>query len=151
VIWDYTFYWALLAPLFFAQRITDIAMLGRLRPEFQRGSELNIALQALLQDWGRHNTAPLTPDDRVLDQRLLDQYRIDWFHEMNRALTDELDDAAFARRIHDNVARMEWLAGEILARARREHPQIDARGLDTLLLDARAHPSLEAQWYADAA
>ena len=146
VIWDYTFYWALLAPLFFAGRITDIAMLGRLRPEFQRGSQLNIAVQALLQDWGRRNTAPLMPDDRVLDQ-----YKIGWFHEMNRALRDDLDDVAFAQRIRDNVARMEWLAGEILARARREHPQVDAQGLDALLRDAREHPSLDAQWYADAA
>ena len=38
VIWDYTFYWALLAPLFFSQRLTDIAMLGRLRDEFSAGT-----------------------------------------------------------------------------------------------------------------
>ncbi len=147
VVWDYTYYWALLAPLFFGERLTDIAMLGRLRPEFQRGSELNLAMQALLRDWGQRNTAPLAPDGR-----LLDQHDIDWFHEMNRALTDELDDAAFAARIRDNVARMEWLAGEILSRARGEHPHIDAQGLEALLPDALNKPaSLDAQWYADAA
>lgn len=147
VIWDYTFYWALLAPLFFGGRIADIAMLGRLRHEFQRGSQLNLAMQALLRDWGRRNTAPLIPDDR-----LLDQFRIDWFHEMNRALNDTLDDAAFAARIGDNVARIEWLAGEIVARARAMHPDIDAQGLDVLLADAITRPaSLDAQWYADAA
>ena len=147
VVWDYTYYWALLAPLFFGERLTDIAMLGRLRPEFQRGSELNLAMQALLRDWGQRNTAPLAPDGR-----LLDQHDIDWFHEMNRALNDELDDAAFAARIRDNVARMEWLAGEILSHARGEHPHIDAQGLEALLLDALNKPaSLDAQWYADAA
>lgn len=147
VIWDYTYYWALLAPLFFAGRITDIAMLGRLRPEFQRGSQLNLAMQPLLRDWSARNTGPLVPDSR-----LLDQYRIDWFHEMNRALNDTLDDDGFAARLGDNVARMQWLAIEILARARNEHPQIDTHGLDELLAGAMAPvASLDAHWYADAA
>ena len=147
VIWDYTYYWALLAPLFFAGRITDIAMLGRLRPEFQRGSQLNLAMQPLLRDWSARNTGPLVPDGR-----LLDQYRIDWFHEMNRALNDTLDDGGFAARLGDNVARMQWLATEILARARNEHPQIDTHGLDELLAGAMAPvASLDAHWYADAA
>ncbi len=147
VIWDYTYYWALLAPLFFGERLTDIALLGRLRPRFMRGRDLNLAVQALLRDWGARNTAPSTPDDRFLDQ-----YRIDWFHEMNRALNDALDDEAFLMRIGDNVARMDWLAREILARARREHPSIDGHGLDALLVRTRdAETSLSAQWYADAA
>jgi flavin-dependent dehydrogenase len=147
VIWDYTFYWALLAPLFFGRRLTDVALLGRLRPQFMRASELNLAVQALLREWGGRNTAPLTPDGRMLDQ-----YLIGWFHEMNRALGDVLDDAAFVRRIGDNLARMEWLAMEILLRARQEHPEIGDRGLDALLAGADAQaPSLSAQWYAEVA
>ena len=151
VIWDYTFYWALLAPLFFGGRLTDIAMLGRLRDEFSAGRELNGAMQALLNEWGRLNSAPLTPDGR-----LLDQFEIDWFLEMNRALTDVLDDAAFAQRIVANVARMRALAAEILARARRQHPRIDDHGLVVLLAAApdaggRDEPQLAATWYASAA
>jgi len=147
VIWDYTFYWALLAPLFFAQRLTDIAMLGRLRGEFSAGSALNLAVQALLHDWGRLNTAPLTPD-----QRLLDQFKIGWFREMNRALDDPLDDAAFAERIRANVARMRLLAAEILMRARVQHPRIDDHGLDAMLDGTRLDvPQLAACWYASAA
>ena len=147
VIWDYTFYWALLAPLFFADRIADLSMLSRLKPEFARGRALNLAVQALLREWGERNTAPLMPDERMLDQ-----YRIDWFHEMNRALNDPLDDAAFIVRIRSNVARMDWLAAELLARARREHEDIDDRGLDALLENAATErSSLSPQWYADAA
>ena len=147
VIWDYTYYWALLAPLFFGERLTDIALLGRLRPQFTTGSMLNIALQALLRDWHQRNDAPLTPDSR-----LLDQFRIDWFHEMNRALNDVLDDNAFADRIAANVARMQWLAAEVLAQARRAYPQIDDHGLDALLAEAPPMvASLEAGWYAAAA
>ena len=146
VIWDYTFYWAMLAPLYFAGKLTDISLLGRLRPQFTEAAALNGAVQALLRDWGQRNTAPLEPDDRSLDQ-----YLIGWFHEMNRALSDTLEEPALVARLHDNVARMRWLAEEVLARARQAHPQIDDRGLDALLDGVEHHDSLDPTWYADAA
>ncbi|MDH5824512.1 tryptophan 7-halogenase [Luteimonas sp. RD2P54] len=147
VIWDYTFYWALLAPLFFAGRLTDLAMLGRLRGDLATASALNLAMQALLRDWGARNDGAAPPA-----ARLLDQFHIDWFHEMNRALGDRLEDDAFAARVAGNVARMRWLAAEILARVRRDHPGLDGHGLDALLGDGpRSPPSLTPPWYADAA
>src|SRR3546814_1486191 len=73
-----------------------------------------------------------------IDSRLLDQYHIDWFHELNRALSDQLDDDAFAARITGNVGRMGWLAAETLARARAGHADIDDHGLDALLAGADA-------------
>jgi hypothetical protein len=101
-------------------------------------------MQALLRDWYQRNTAPLRPDGRWLDQ-----FKLDWFHEMNRALNDHLDDAAFAQRIRDNVARMRWLAREMLAEARRNHPAIPDHGLDALLaVGENPPPSLDATWYA---
>jgi hypothetical protein len=93
----------------------------------------------------------------VADGRVLDQFGIDWFHEMNRALNDTLDDAAFAQRIRANVDRMRLLAAELLARARSEHPLIDDHGLAALLAPATATdataaaPQLAARWYASAA
>lgn len=147
IIWDYTFYWALLAPAFFSGRIADVAMFGRLRGQFERGSALNAAMQDLLREWGERNAGRALP----IDSRLLDQYHIDWFHELNRALSDQLDDDAFAARITDNVGRMGWLAAEVLARARGEHPDIGDHGLDALLADADAPPSLADAWYASAA
>lgn len=149
VIWDYTYYWALLAPLFCGEKLTELSLLGRLRPQFERGSALNLAMQALLRAWGQANRAAGI-DAHAHDGRLLDQYRIDWFHEMNRALHDLLDNDAFAARMVANVGRMEWLAAETLARARAVHPDIDDCGLDALLADAVAEPSLAAEWYAAA-
>ena len=71
---------------------------------------------------------------------------------MNRALNDTLDDAAFQQRIASNVARMEWLAAEILTQARAAHADIDSHGLDALLArTGNVEPSLTPQWYADAA
>jgi len=148
VIWDYTYYWALLAPLFFGERLTSIALLGRLRDAFTQGRALNLAMQPLLREWGERNTGPLRPD-----RRFLNQWAIHWFHEMNRALNDTLDDAAFEARLRANVERMRWLAAEILAEARRDHPGIGDHGLDALLApyadaDRDAPPCLDGAWYA---
>lgn len=152
VIWDYTFYWALLAPLFFAGKLTDVALLSRLRPQFDAGRALNLAMQPLLREWGERNRTAGPDALPPHDDRFLDQYRIDWFHELNRALGDALDDAALEARIAGNLARMDWLAREILARARAAHPRIGDHGLAALLSREAAHgPSLSSQWYAEAA
>jgi flavin-dependent dehydrogenase len=154
VIWDYTYYWALLAPLVCGDKLTEVSLLGRLRPQFERGRALNLAVQALLRAWGEANAAAGTPGAASLDGRLLDQYDIDWFHEMNRALHDVLDNAAFRQRIRDNVARMDALAAELLRRARAAHPHIDDGGLSVLLeaaQEAAPEPtSLAPTWYAAA-
>ncbi len=148
VIWDYTYYWSLLAPLFFADRLTSMGVLGRLRPMFACASALNLAMQELLRDWGRRNRDVLAPGARMLDQS-----QIDWFREMNGALNDTLDNDALVTRISDNVARMQWLATEILQHARTAHTDIDDVGLDALLANADPHKlaSLSDAWYADAA
>src|SRR5690606_17684580 len=82
------------------------------------------------------------------EPRLLDQFRIDWFREMNGQLGDTLDTPAFVQRMTGNVARMRWLAAEILQRARNDHPDIDDHGLQERLgADADAAPSLLPVWY----
>jgi len=149
VIWDYTYYWSLLAPLYFSDRIADLPTLGRLRPDFMRARALNLGVQALLRDWGAHNDAQGRPR---ADARLLDQYLIDWFHQLNAALSDVLDDTAFLLRIRQNVARMGWLAREVLGQARAQHPQIRDHGLDALLAELPdGECSLADAWYARAA
>ena len=149
VIWDYTYYWALLAPLFCGGKLTDIPLLGKLRPQFERGRDLNLAMQTFLRGWGERNVAAGI-EGSPLDGRFLNQHNIDWFHEMNRALHDMLDNPAFEQRIRDNVARMEWLAAESLQRARDTHADIDDCGLDGLLISTVTETSLAPIWYAAA-
>jgi hypothetical protein len=126
-------------------------LLGQLRPQFTLAADLNRALQALLRDWGQRN-----PSTAMEDGRMLDQFTIDWFLQLNHALSDTLDEAALRQRMIDNVARMGLLAEEILGRARVAYPDIDERGLDALLAGNRAVSStspalLDPIWYADAA
>ena len=103
-------------------------------------------MQALLRDWGQRNTGGLAPD-----HRLLDQYRIGWFHELNSALNTGDEGDALRARIVANVRHMRQLAAELLAAARQQHPGIDSHGLDAWL-DADDQPAreplLQPQWYA---
>jgi len=143
VIWDYTFYWALLAPLFFADRLADLGMLARLRGEFATASALNVAMQPLLRDWAaRAGDAPEAP------RPMLDQVHIDWFHELNRALRDDSDDAALMQRLRGNVLLMKQLARELSGCARAGFPAIETGGIDAMSADApQRAPMLPPHWY----
>ncbi len=143
VIWDYTYYWALLAPVVISDRLTNIALLGRLRPKFERGRALNLAIQAMLRDWSVLNNST-----NYSDHRLLDQYQIDWFRQMNRELHDICNDATFEKRIAANVQRMEWLAIEILQQAKLQQSSINDHGLVALTADIKpSEVSLNQAWY----
>jgi hypothetical protein len=149
VLWDYAYYWALLAPMFIGDRQTDLKLLMQLKPAFAQGQLLNLGVQALLRDWGLRDPLP-----RPTGGRGLDQYQLGWCREMNRALTDKLDDAQYAARTHELIASLRQLALEILALARGAFPDIDDHGLDALTKGAinGGEPMLpEAWWKADSA
>ena len=146
VLWDYAYYWSLLAPLFFSGRQSSLPVLARLRPAFEAGRALNLAMQALLRDWGMRD-----PEPALDGARAYDQFQVDWCREMNGSLTDVLDDAAYIERTQRRVAQMRQLAAEVLAVARAAFPDLDDHGLGALTAghdpDARA-PMLPAHWFA---
>ena len=139
---------ALLAPLFFSGRLTDMRTIGRLRPVFTRASALNHAMQPLLRAWGERNAMTGEPPSRLLDQA-----RIEWFHALNEALGESstLDDDAFVATMEANVERMRVLAAEILGRARETHADIDAGELGALVAGAGGPALLAPHWYGAAA
>ena len=110
VIWDYTYYWGVLCQLFFQDRLTDIAALGRSREPLARSRALNEAMQPWLRRW----TESVPASNPAV---LLDQAGLPWFADLNRSLVDKLDDEGFRVRIQDSLARMEELAAEIAGRA----------------------------------
>ena len=112
VIWDYTYYWGVLAQFFFHGRIADLGALADLRAELARCQRLNVEVQALLHDWSAAAEAPVANPARLLDQAALP-----WFAELNRSLIDTLDDAAFRERIRFSTRQMAQLAAEIAERA----------------------------------
>lgn len=148
VLWDYAYYWALLAPLFFSQRQTDLQALGRLRPMFETGRALNRAMQQLLRTWGLRDADPVLGGGGALDQ-----YALDWCREMNGALTESVDEDAFVARTRGFVDAMRQLAAEMLAMARAQFPDIDDHGLAALVADAapvRAPMVPDSWWPAGA-
>lgn len=129
VIWDYTYYWSVLAQLACQQRLADIATLTHQRDALARCQALNLGVQALLRAWsarrehGRERTPRAAP-------AMLDQAAVPWFVELNRSLTDRLDDAAFRQRIALAADRLLALAGQLLARAEGEFADIGAEAGD---------------------
>lgn len=134
IIWDYTYYWSVLAQLFFQDRLADLASLSHLRDDLTHCQRLNIAVQQLMQRWGE------VSQKRNL-RLMLDQASVPWFVELNRSLTDRLDDGAFRQRLRDATARLHALAAELLQRALGEHPGLDGSELQALL-SGRTPPAM---------
>jgi flavin-dependent dehydrogenase len=138
VIWDYAYYWGVLAQLFFHDRLADLTALGHLRDELAQCQKLNIAVQAFLRAWSARS-AKRNP------AVMLDQAALPWFAELNRSLNDSLDDAQFRARLRASAAQLRALAAEMVERACAEHPGLPADELQALL-DATAptQPPVEA-------
>ena len=51
MIWDYTYYWGVLAQFFFQRRLADLGALSALRDELAHCQALNVEVQALLRAW----------------------------------------------------------------------------------------------------
>lgn len=115
VIWDYTYYWGVLCQLFFQNRLTDVAMLGRIREPLMHTRVLNEAVQLFFRAWGGVSARRNRPC-------LLDQAGLAWFDRLNRDLAPVLDDSAFVGRIALSVSQLESLAAELVGRVIAEHP-----------------------------
>jgi flavin-dependent dehydrogenase len=129
VIWDYTYYWGVLSQFFFQNRLTDLASLSALRDELEQCKRLNLAVQQFLREWSslsaKRNPAVM-----------IDQASMDWFAELNRSLTDSLDDAAFRERLRRSHGQLLALARQTLALAKRECPALRADSLVEQLTQA---------------
>jgi hypothetical protein len=143
VIWDYTYYWGVLAQFFFQRRLADLAALSTLRAELAHCQALNVAVQALLRRWSAARPAAERSNAAVMH----DQAALPWFSELNRSLNDTLDDAAFGERIRHSTRQMRALAAEILARA-RSRDAVESPELSALLL--QEPPAVSADATAEA-
>lgn len=127
VIWDYTYYWSVLAQMFCQERLTDLASLGHLRDELAVCQKLNIEVQNYLRAWGEVSQRRNLPV-------MLDQASVPWFVELNRSLHDSrLSDADYRERIRAAARTLQQLAGELLQRGQHEHPGLDGTALRALL------------------
>jgi flavin-dependent dehydrogenase len=133
VIWDYTYYWGILCQFYFQRRLTDVAAMSRLRRELGAVQALNVRVQELLRAWSKAER-PRNPP------RMLDQAALPWFAELNRSLSDPLDEAAFDARMRRNATLLHELAAEIVGRARATAPAAAIVEVEKLLSGFAAAP-----------
>lgn len=126
VIWDNTYYWAILAQLFFHGRLTDMHALSGVRDELLHCQQLNLEVQDFLRRWS-------AVTDKHDPGGMLDLASMPWFAELNRSLDDTLDAGAFEQRIRKSGEQLRDLAREILERAIDDHPQLTATALRGLV------------------
>jgi flavin-dependent dehydrogenase len=134
VIWDYTYYWGVLAQFFFQRRIADLPAFSALGTELAHCQALNLAVQQLLREW----SAARPPAARKNPATMLDQASLPWFAKLNASLNDHLDDASFRERIRHSTRQMRALAAEIGERAAMTSG-VDATSLRALLEGAEFH------------
>ncbi len=107
VIWDYTYYWNVLAPLFFHGSLTDVALLAQAQGDLSACRQLNDSMQA----WFREASlqSPLR-NDAPSPPRMFDQCSMDWFAELNHQLTLPKDATAVRKTLADGVGLLQRLA-----------------------------------------
>jgi hypothetical protein len=133
VIWDYSYYWGVLAPLFMQSRIADLATLSHLRDELADCQRLNVAVQNFLRHWSGSS-------EKRNPAEMLDQASVPWFAELNRRLHDTLDGPAFVARLKQSHQLLRALAHQIANKALGDHPALDAAALRAAIGDAPLHP-----------
>jgi hypothetical protein len=139
VIWDYTYYWGILAQFFFQRRIADLSALSDLRVELALCQQLNVEVQRLLREWSAARAR--SPADNPA--AMLDQASLPWFARLNASLNDTLDEAGFRERIRASTRLMQSLAGEIAERAARS-PGVDSGRVHALAGPGAADTSAPA-------
>jgi len=138
IIWDYTYYWGVLSQIYFGERLTDLRMLGSLRPQLDHCRQLNQQMQTLLRAWAA--AQPATDGGPVMH----DQAALPWFAELNRRLTEHTGDETFRARMAEAASLLHRLAGELLEKALAAGVAAEATDPVAGLLSTAA-PSLATQ------
>ena len=100
----------MLCQIVFQNRLTDLQLLGELRPELEQAQALNREMQMFFRRW--HAVSRDRNPAVMLDQR-----ELDWFVAMNRGLHDPLSTGQTLARVREMVATMQQLAVAIGTRA----------------------------------
>jgi hypothetical protein len=123
VIWDYSYYWSVLAPLFFHGHLTDVALLAHAQSDLQACRDLNEQMQAwfrLASERGRSG------HDQPSPAQMFDQCSLDWFADLNHQLTQPRSAAQLRRDLgdaHELLAQLakDLQAGQTLPSRRTRH------------------------------
>ena len=126
VLWDYTYYWGVMCPLFFQNKLVDVVTMARMRTKLAAIQGINSAMQRYFREWNlvsaKRNPA-----------QMLDQASLPWFAKLNKELRDDLSTAEFMVRIDQQLLQLHELASEIVIESQRDYPMLNAQPLMDLI------------------
>ncbi len=129
VFWDYTYYWGVLAKLFYHEGLTDLAVLSQLGDELGSTQQLNLAMQTFLRQMSQHSEKRNRPI-------MLDQASLPWFAELNRSLIEVQHDVPFRQKLRASAVLLRRLATEVMDRSSVLYPALDNHALQAALTAA---------------
>lgn len=117
IIWDFAYYWVIPAAFFFHGQLTNVMTFARHRDVLDRAGVLNRAVQQLFRVWHKSGVQVATT--------FIDIPGIPFMYDLNQALHEEQDLAAFSARLVNDLGKLERLAGELLGAAFVDVPDLD--------------------------
>lgn len=117
IIWDFAYYWVIPAAFFFHGQLTNVMTFARHRDVLDRAGVLNRAVQMLFRAWHKSGVQVATT--------FIDIPGIPFMYDLNQALHEDLDLAAFSARLVNDLTKLERLAGELLGAALVDVPDLD--------------------------
>lgn len=100
LIWDYTYYWGVLAFLFYRNALTDLDLMAELGPVLAETQREHRKVQALFRDRAKLKIR------RPGSGRFFDQYQIPSMRQLNRGLAETCERDQIRPRLEANIDRL---------------------------------------------
>ena len=126
ILWDYTYYWGVLTPLFMNQRITDGAFLSKNSGALIKSQALNAAMQPFFREWSKHS-------QKRNIARIIDQQKVEWFATLNESMSVQRDDIGLSAHLTASVDLLTRLVLAIVRHAKADAPRLDATTLEDFM------------------
>lgn len=117
-VWDYAVYWGFPALLYFNEKLTEVSFIQSQAKGVEEIRDMNLKMQQFFRNW--YEADPTVNAESAF----VDQSQIEIMTRLNAELKEKLDDAALKNRFQNNVSLIRDLMHEIVARVRRQQPQI---------------------------
>lgn len=113
IIWDFSYYWAIPAYVFFKDRLCDLEMYGKCRGLFERAGDVNRSMQDQLRSWSGQNGRHLKPG-------FVDLPGIPFMRDLNSNLRDHGAAVDIQEQLTRHVSFLEKLAACIEGRMKSD-------------------------------
>ncbi|TVR44210.1 MAG: NAD(P)/FAD-dependent oxidoreductase [Planctomycetota bacterium] len=125
VVWDFAYYWAIPATLFFHGQLTNVSVYARNRAVFDAVAELGVEVQELFRRWHQLDQDPYAGS-------YVDVPELPIMAELNAGLLAEWDAGETIRGLRRHADLLHEMAGELRDYIQAQHPQLPLADLPRL-------------------